>query len=166
MEYVNADFTDYDAFKTALTALKASRFKQYQALGPTNLAELEDLMPAKGSHVRFWTTFGAISGLIAFFGLCIITALIFGLIVGGKPPVSNVPYMVVGYEGTILTGGVVAMLAVLAYAGLRPRETPDWYEPNLSADTYGIRVAFESRDKQRLIDLLTQAGAAEIHEAG
>lgn len=163
-EILTGVFDDFQAFVLALNELKDSRFSQYEAYGPTSLADIEDLMPRKGSQVRMWTTAGAIIGLVAFFLLCVMSSLIYALIVGGKLPLANVPFVVVTYEGTILLGGITAMAAGLAYAALRPKELPKDYNPSFSSDSYGISVEHHPRDRQRLRELLTNAGAVDVYE--
>ena len=48
--------------------------------------------------------------------MCITTSLIYGLVVGGKPPVPNVPFIIPAYEGTNLFGSVAAFAGCLLYA--------------------------------------------------
>ena len=108
MATVRAVFEDYPAFVKALRSLKEARVRDYEAYGPTNLQEIEELMPAESSFVRGWATLGGIFGLALFWIVCILSSLIYGLIVGGKPPVSNLPYIIPAYEGTILCGSIAA----------------------------------------------------------
>lgn len=160
---VRAHFDDFDRFKDALRRLKESRVEGYTAYGPVSLEEVEDLMPQKGSAVRIWATAGALVGLIAFWFMCIKSALIYSLITTGKPPISNVPFVIVSYEGTILVGSVAAFLAVLALARLYPRKPPTDYDSRFSGDRFGIDVATPP-DQGRVVGLMKESGAIEIDE--
>lgn len=161
---IAARFDDFEAFKHALETLKESRVRRYEAYGPTNLKEIENLMPGKGSRVRVWATSGAIVGLAAFWIMCVFTALIYSLYVGGKPPVSNVPYIIPAYEGTILMGSIGAFFAGLMYAFMGLHELPSNYNPRFSQDSYGIEVYGKHRDRERYASLLRDAGAVEVNE--
>ena len=161
---VRARFDDYEAFKKALRTLKDSGMRHYDAYGPTNLKELEDLMPDKGSRVRIWATGGAIIGLVTFWILCVATSTIFGLIVGGKPPLSNLPYIIPAYEGTILLGSIAAFLAGLYCARLRPQDLPPDYDPRFSRDSYGVVVRCEPDERGRVAEQMRDAGAVEVDE--
>lgn len=161
---IRARFDDYTAFEQALKALKSSRISRYEAYGPVNLSELESYMPHKGSGVRIAATTWALIGMASFFFLAVGASLVFPLIVGGKPPVSRVPFVVVTYEGTILLGAIATILAVIILARLAPWAPPDDYDPRFSNDTFGIDVHCTSRDCAEVRDLLQKAGAVEIDE--
>ena len=161
---VVARFEDYHRFLEALRALKESGAYRYEAFGPTNLEEIEDLMPGKGSGVRIWSTFGAVTGLVTFYLMCVLSALIYALIVGGKPPISNVPYVIPAYEGTILLGGIFAFVAVLFYARFGARKLPAHYSLRFSGDSYGIAVHCPNRERRKVAEMLTDKGAVETSE--
>lgn len=164
MARVRGVFDDWESFKEALRELKETRRRGYTAYGPVSLKEVEDLMPEKSSFVRAWSTSCAGIGFATFFLMCVLTSLIYSLIVGGKPPVSNVPYVVPMYEGTILIGGIGAFIAVLIYACLRSRALPADYDIRFSGDSFGIDVECRQEERDRLTDLLRGAGAVEVYE--
>lgn len=159
-----AKYSDYQPFADALRALKDSDFRQYEAYGPVELAELEDLMPKQGSPVRVWATVGAIVGLVSFWLMCVASSLIYSLIVGGKPPISNVPFVIVSYEGTILLGAIAAFIAILVVARLRARRLPRIYDSSFSGDCFGIMVRCAPEERKKVTDLLIHCGAIEIDE--
>jgi len=163
---IRARFEDFQAFEHALRTLKEMRMRNYEAFGPTNLTEIEDLMPSKGSKVRAWATVGAIIGLATFWIMCITTSLIYGLYTGAKPPVSNVPFIIPAYEGTILVGSIGAFIAMAFYAKFTPFGLPKDYDPRFSEDCYGIVVRCTPRNKTRISNILKEAGAVEVSEIG
>lgn len=161
---IRARFEDYEAFEHALRTLKDMRMRNYEAFGPTNLNEIEDLMPKKGSRVRLWATIGAIIGLATFWIMCITTSLIYSLYTGAKPPVSNVPFIIPAYEGTILVGSIAAFLAAVYYARFTPFGLPKGYDPRFSEDIYGVEVKCAPKDTARITNMLKEAGAVEVSE--
>jgi hypothetical protein len=163
---LRAVFDDYQHFEDALRALKSARVRRYEAFGPTNLSEIEDLMPKKGSYVRGWSTVGGIIGLAMFFVMCVTTSLIYSLYTGGKPPVSNVPFVIPAYEGTILVGAIFGFIAVLIYMMLGLHGVPRDYDLRYSEDSYGIEVRCKPGERVKIENLLQGAGAVEVQEIG
>ena len=161
---MRARYDDFDAFKEALGMLKDSGLKDYQAYAPVDLQELEHLMPSKGSSVRIWATVGAVLGMFAFWFMCVASSLIYKIVVGGKPPWSNVPFVVIAYEGTILIGSISAFFAVLILARLSPRKPPPEYGPRFSSDSFGIEVRVEPGRQKQVSNLLKETRAVEINE--
>jgi Ni/Fe-hydrogenase subunit HybB-like protein len=108
---------------------------------PLRIDELPPLLGRGKSPVRYWTLFGAISGLAGGFALAIGSALVNSLIVGGKHPISIVPYCVVGFEGTILLGALGNLIGMLVNTRLPRWKTPAGYDRRFSQDKFGLFVA-------------------------
>jgi len=164
MMLVRGEFQDFDAFKRALSSLQANRFDDYEAYSPVNIEDLGELMPRKGSLVRGISTGGALIGLGLFFYMCVATSLIYKLIVGGKPPVSNVPFVVVTYEGTILLGSIAAFVGAIILARLLHAEPVAGYDLKYSGDTFGIDIRCDINRLDEARKILKDAGATEIRE--
>lgn len=165
MACVTARYDNFDRFKDALRAMKDAGFRNYEAYGPVGLAGLEDLMPREGSTVRGWATAGAIVGLVSFWYMCMKSSLIYGLITGGKPPVSNVPFVIVSYEGTILVGALAAFISTVLLSRLQPRKPPSDYDPRFNSDSFGIEVRCGTGERAHVMEVLSRTGAAEINES-
>lgn len=151
---VMARFEDYESFVDALKSLKNSGKYHYEAYGPTNLVDLEDLMPSRGSGVRIWATAGAFIGMATFWLMCVLSSLIYKIYVGGKPPVSNIPFVIPAYEGTILCGAIGAFIAVAFSVRFSPRRPSSPYDPQFSGDSYGIAVYCEAREKGDVAEMI------------
>ncbi len=164
MACVSATYDNYDAFVNALRKVKESGIRDYEAYGPINLAEVEDLMPHRESAVRAWATAGAIFGLGSFWYMCAKSSLIYSIITGGKPPVSNVPFVIVMYEGTILLGSLAAFFAVIALARLWFRKPPPGYDQRFSGSDFGIQVRCHPGEQEHVASVLRDTEAVEIHE--
>ena len=164
MARIRGIFNDWDTLKSALGTLKDTRGSGYTAYGPVDLTEIEDLMPAKSSFVRGWATAGGLFGLALFLAMCVITSIIFNLVVGGKPPISNLPYVIPTYEGVILLGAICAFIAGLVYARIRMRPLPEDYDTRFSGDTFGVEVTCDAAERDGVIDLLKKTGAVEVYD--
>lgn len=162
---VRGRFEDYEAFKEALKKLRETwGIWNYEAYGPTRLDKISDLMTTDQSPVRFWATSGAILGLATFWVMCVMTSLIFSLIVGGKPPVSNVPYIIPAYEGTILFGSIFAFVTALIVALVFRHKLPTSYDPRFSNDSYGVEVVCKPKEAAKIMNILSEAGAVQVDE--
>lgn len=163
MAKVRGIFDDWEAFKGALGSLKETRGQGYTAYAPVNLQEVEDLMPTKSSMVRGWSTSCGIVGMVTFFVMCVMASLIYSLVVGGKQPISNLPYVIPTFEGTILFAAIGAFVAGLVYACLKGRPLPADYDTRFSGDSFGIDVDCGPEECERLSDMLRNAGAVEVY---
>jgi molybdopterin-containing oxidoreductase family membrane subunit len=161
---VQAQFDSMESLHKALVSLKNSEFKDYEAYGPVNLMELEDLMPENGSWIHAISTVGALIGLITFFLMCILSSLLYRLFTGGKPPISNVPFVIVGYEGTILISAIATFLGTIVLARLIPKALPASYHPGFSGSGFGITVNCQTSQLARVRDLFNNVGAVQINE--
>ena len=153
---VKSRYRNFNAFKSALERLHESGVEHYEAYGPVDLTNVEDSMPKKGSAVRIWATAWLLIGIGAFMILCIVTSRIYNIVTGGKPPVSNVPFVVVAYECVILFGAAAAFFAVLILARLKPKPPPDDYDLRFSEDSFGIEVDCDEADQERIKTLLAE----------
>jgi molybdopterin-containing oxidoreductase family membrane subunit len=163
-EQIQGVFAAPEAFAGALRRLREAGFDDLEAHAPASIEAVEDLMPRRGSPVRLVTLVAGVTGCVLGFWVCLGSAWLYALIVGGKPPAAIVPYCVVGFEGTILLGGVTVLLALLGLCRLWPGPAPPDYRPGFSADTFGITVRAAPEHAAAAADLLWSAGAEEVHE--
>jgi molybdopterin-containing oxidoreductase family membrane subunit len=99
------------------------------------------LLGKPASPVRVWTLAGALSGIAGGFALTIGTALVNGLIVGGKHPISITIYCIAGFEGLILLGALANLAGMLVHTRLPNWRTPPGYDWQFSQDRFGVFVA-------------------------
>jgi molybdopterin-containing oxidoreductase family membrane subunit len=109
---------------------------------------------------------GAQGGLAGGFALAIWTALSFKLIVGGKYPVSIIPYCIVAFEGTILIGALANLLGVLILARLGPLRTHPAFEKSFSVDKFGLFAECDAKTKESLEKIMNESGAENIKTVG
>ncbi len=161
---VRARFDSWESLEHALKHLKEKGIQRYEAFSPVNLKSLEDYMPKQGSTVRIWSTTGAAIGMLGFWFMCVASALIYKLVVGGKPPWSNVPYVVVMYEGTILLGALFAFFSGLVLIKFWLFKPPALHHPSFSSDSFGLEIECEMEERGQMIQMLNECGVAEIYE--
>ncbi len=84
--------------------------------------------------------------------------------VGGKWPANWLPYCVIGFELTILLGGLATVAAIFALARLSPRSPREAYDPRVQVDKFAIAVHCDAEQLAAVDQLLRDAGAEEVHE--
>lgn len=126
--------------------------------------KLAQALNPKKSRVGWFTLAGGIIGFFSGFGLASFTALRWSLIVSGKPIVALVPFVIVGFEFTILfavLGNVIGLISQMVL----PHKMRRRYDPHLSGDRFGLLATCAPRHKGDLIAFF-EARGAEIREFG
>lgn len=161
-------FAHLDALQEAVDAACDDRDLELRDVySPVPVEGLDQKVLPGRSPVRFVTFTGAVSGLVGGFALAILTSMIWGMIVSGKPVTHHVPFVVVGFELTILLGAVSTFLALMLFARLPNRKFPGAaYRPEFSKDRFGIWLACDEAHADRARELLNHAGAEEVHAVG
>jgi Ni/Fe-hydrogenase subunit HybB-like protein len=152
-----------------LEALKKAReggFERIETYSPVRLREAERILGRGPSPVRHWTLVGAVCGVTGGFALAIGAALVNGLIVGGKHPVSLIPYCIVGFEGLILLGAIGNLLGVLYHARLGRWELPRSYDRRFGKDRFGLFLECGPERLAEARTILSSVHTEEIREVG
>lgn len=162
---IDAHFPDPESFVRGLKVLREAGIRGFEAYAPATLVAVEDLLPRPGSPVRFITFGGAVCGCLVAFGLCIVTALNYNLVVGGKLPAQIMGYFVPAFELTILFGGLATIAAVVLLCKTNPfAATPPGYFPGVCNNKFSVSVPLPE-GAPAIDDLLREAGAEEIRYA-
>ena len=157
-------FAYLDDAVRALTELKRRGYTQLTVYSPVPRHELDAVLAKKESPVRLFTLIGGLTGVSFGFFYAIATSLDWPLVVGGKPIVSLPPYVVIGFETTILLGALSTVLGMFLNARLPRLGRSPGYDPRFSSDKIGI-VAFggpAQLDGAR--EVLRDAGAEEVKD--
>jgi Ni/Fe-hydrogenase subunit HybB-like protein len=140
-----------------------SGFQVMETFSPVKIEALDKVLGQPKSPVRLFTLAGAISGLAGGFWLAIGTALVNSIIVGGKQPVSVIPFCVIGFEGTILLGSIANLIGLVIFARLFRLKTAPYYDPRFSRDKFGLLISCGDGEIDRLKVLLEPSVPEEIH---
>jgi molybdopterin-containing oxidoreductase family membrane subunit len=146
----------------AIGKVRSAAFDRLETFSPVRLREAESLLGRGPGPVRYWTLTGAIMGCAGGFALAIGSALVNSLIVGGKHPVSIIPYCIVGFEGAILIGTLANLAGVLFHARLGRPRLPAAYRAAFSKDRFGLFVACRPEQVQEAKAILAGTGAEEV----
>jgi hypothetical protein len=135
---------------------------------------LLDVAPPRWKPVRYFTIIGGLLGLVSGFALAIWTAVFQvggdgtwegGLWLNGMSPASPIPFVIVGFEVTILIGGLMTMLGLLIGTRLPKLFEPPLWDVRLSEDHFGVGVDCTATYADRLAKVLEEHGAEHVHRA-
>lgn len=156
-----AAFAHIDAAVEAIRALRAMGLRKLVVYSAAPNHELEEALAHRVSPVRLFTLLGGLTGCAAGFGMTIWMSYDWPVLVGGKPIASIPPYVVIGFELTILLGALSTVAAVALFSILMGRRGVA-YDPRFSDDQIGIFVPAPPDQIGPVENLLRSAGAVEV----
>jgi len=152
-------FKDEDSVVSAVKALKESGFKFIRVNMPFPSHKIMHALKLKKSLVGWFTLCGGILGFIGGFGLAIYTSVQWSLIVSGKPIVAIIPFVIVGFEATILFsvfGNVIGLLLLTRLPSYRWFKN---YDPRCSGEHFGVLAVCEIEQEEGLKGFFQKQGA-------
>ncbi len=147
----------------AVKALCDNGFKNIEVFSPMKLTEVETIMKVNRSPVGYWTLAGAITGLLGGAYLIIGSVQIYDIIIGGKQPVSIIPYLPIMFELTVLGATIANLIAVLYYTRLYKRKIHTFYDLRFSVDKFGILVIYDRYYEEDIANVINKFNPDEVH---
>ncbi len=124
-----------------------------------------DALKLKKSPIGWITLVGGIIGFFSGFSLAIYTALEWKLIVWGKPIVAWIPFVIVGFEFTILFSVFANVLGLLFVGNLPDYQGLKKYDPRCSGEYFGIVATCTEGEQDKVIEFFqNQGGEAKVLE--
>lgn len=156
--YIMGLFKDEDQVVAAINELKQSSYKFIRVNIPFPSHKIMDALKLKKSMVGWFTLGGGIFGFLGGFALAIYTATQWDLIVSGKPIVAIVPFVVVGFEATILCAVFGNILGLLTQGRLPSFKGLKYYDPRCSGEHFGILASCAAEQEDGLKNFFRQQG--------
>ena len=154
-------FTYMDDLINAIKKVK-DKSLDYRVYSPVPNHELEDVVYPQKSPVRFVTATGAVMGLCAGFALAILTSMDWPLRTSAKAINSMPAFVVVGYEWTILWGGLATLGALFFFCKIPSMFSAIGYDPRFSHDKFGLVVGCSGDTTGEVKELMISSGADEV----
>ncbi len=145
--------------------LKGRGFDGLETYSPAPFSEIDDAMIEKPSGVRLYTLIGGLTGVVTGYALTIWMANDWQIMVGGKPFTSIPPYTIIGFELTILFGGLMTALGLFVTGKLGRKRDPE-YHPRFSGEEFGVAVRCQDRDVAEVEGLMRENHATEVTLVG
>lgn len=148
-------------------SLKARGFDDLTTYSPAPFDELELAEDPAPSKVRIFTLIGGLVGVVTGFGIQIWMSMDWPIKIAGKNFAAIPPMWIIGFELTILFGGILTILGLVGLGGLYPRPLDEHYSPRFSAEEFGVVVTCQDRDVAEVEALMRGHNAKEVtlHDA-
>ncbi|MBI2379702.1 MAG: DUF3341 domain-containing protein [Gammaproteobacteria bacterium] len=153
--------------ETALAAAKALTDAGHAVslMSPYPIEGAAEALRLPRSPIRRYTLFGGLLGFSCGFGLAVFSATRHLLPTGGRPIIPLPPFLLIGYELTILFGVLATLLGFLICARLPAwRERP--YASETAVDKYGVLLECGADGEAEAETRLRAAGAEAIRRGG
>ncbi|MFP6624624.1 MAG: DUF3341 domain-containing protein [Myxococcota bacterium] len=146
----------------AITKLKGRGFDVLESYSPAPFEQIDEAMDERPSKVRIFTLVGGLTGVITGFLMQIWMSWEWPIKIAGKAYASIPPYVIIGFELTILLGGILTLLGLLFVGRLYPRRLDAAYSARFSAEEFGVVVKVGERDVGEVDSLLRSLSAKEV----
>lgn len=160
---VSATFDDIHDVVGAVRSLTREGYRNVTLYGPVMEQELEDALDKPPSPVRRYALLGGILGGLCGFALTLWSSFYYPLVVGGKPLSSIPAYVVIGFECTILSAGICALIGMLIHNRMPTTVLDPHFDPSFTEDTFGIRVVVSADRSSAVQELLRGSGSREVN---
>ena len=163
--YVLGLFPDEKKTASVIEALEISPWVVDRVHSPFPSHKIFEALKLKPSRVGYFTLTGGILGFFTGFALAVYTAVQWNLIVWGKPVVAWIPFVIVGFEFTVLFSVFGNVIGLLAQCRLPEFKSLKQYDPRCSAEHFGIVVSCEEEEQAELIGFFkNQGGEARVFD--
>lgn len=152
-------FNDEDQTASAIRGLRDAAYAVERVHSPIPSHMIADALQLPKSKVGWFTLAGGITGFFAGFLLAAFTATRWDIMVSGKPIVALVPFVIVGFEFTILFAVFGNVLGLISQAGLPRFTVAPGYDPTFSGDRFGVLASCAAEEKSGLSDFFKDRGA-------
>ncbi|MFP6605055.1 MAG: DUF3341 domain-containing protein [Myxococcota bacterium] len=151
-----------DDAATAITKLRGRGFDVLESYSPAPFEQIDEAMDERPSKVRIFTLVGGLTGVVTGFLMQIWMSWEWPIKIAGKAYASIPPYVIIGFELTILFGGILTLLGLLVVGRLYPRRLDAAYSARFSAEEFGVVVKVGERDVGEVDSLLRSLSAKEV----
>jgi hypothetical protein len=151
-------FERQDDAAAAVKAVEGSVFRLLKVNMPFSSHKIMDAMKLKKSRAGYFTLAGGIFGFFSGILLAAFTAERWGLIVSGKPVFAFIPFLIVGFEFTILFAVFGNLLGFLFFAKMPRFSEPQHYDVRFSGGHFGILASCRPGEEDELKRLFEERG--------
>lgn len=152
-------FTDESRAIDVIRNLRDSSWNLKRVHSPFPSRRITEILQPQKSKVGWFTLAGGILGFLSGFALSIFTASKWSLIISGKPVIAWIPFVIVGFEFTILFSVFGNICGFLILSRLPSLKGLKIYDPRCSGSHVGVVVACEAAQRNQLIEFFEKNGA-------
>ena len=152
-------FSSQRSAASAIDRLRETPWTIERVHSPIPSHIIEHALEPPKSKVGWFTLAGGIVGFFTGFLLAAFTAARWSLIVGGKPVVALVPFIIVGFEFTILFAVFGNVLGLISQARLPRFKPPSHYDEGFTGDRFGVLARCSADETGDLTRFFEENGA-------
>jgi molybdopterin-containing oxidoreductase family membrane subunit len=156
--YIMGLFKAEDQVVDTINELKQSSYKFIRVNMPLPSHKIMDALKVKKSMVGWFTLGGGIFGFLGGFALAIYTATQWDLVVSGKPIIAIIPFVVVGFEATILCAVFGNIIGLVTQTRLPSYKWLKHYDARCSGEQFGVLASCAAEQQDGLKDFFQQQG--------
>ena len=157
-KYLMGLFKNEDQAVAAIHDLKQSPWTVHRVHSPIPSHKISEALKLKTSKVGWFTLCGGIIGFFSGFLLAIFTAERWDLIVSGKPIRALVPFVIVGFEFTVLFAIFGNLIGFLTQTRLPRMQNLEYYDERCSGEHFGVLVSCGEHHQEELHSLFEKNG--------
>ena len=146
----------------AIRKLRGRGFDQIESYSPAPFEQIDEAMDERPSKVRAFTLVGGLTGVFTGFLMQIWMSWEWPIKIAGKAYASIPPMVIIGFELTILFGGLLTFLGFMLVGRMYPRPLDKAYSSRFSAEEFGVAVEVADRDVAEVDGLLRSLKAKEV----
>ena len=151
-----------DETALAIRKLRGRGFDDIESYAPAPFEQIDEAMDERPSKVRAFTLVGGLTGVFTGFLMQIWMSWEWPIKIAGKAFASIPPMVIIGFELTILFGGLLTSLGFMIMGRMYPRPLDKAYSPRFSAEEFGVAVTVGERDVAEVDGLLRSLSAKEV----
>ena len=152
-------FESDDQAARAIRELRGGAYQVERVHSPIPSHAIDDALQLPKSRVGWFTLAGGIMGFLSGFSLAIFAATRWHLIAQGKPVIALVPFVIVGFEFTILFSVFGNVLGLISQARLPRFKIAHGHEAAFTGDRFGVLASCAKAEENRLKELFATWGA-------
>ena len=156
--YVLGLFPSEETILSTIKAMAGRPWKIDRVHSPFPSHRILEALKVKKSPVGWFTLAGGILGFLTGVGLAVYTASEWKLVVWGKPILAWIPFVIVGFEFTILFSVFANVLGLIVLGGLPDLKGLKRYDPRCSGEHFGIVAACPRTEENQLMEFFRDNG--------
>ena len=151
-------FPDEERAVAAIRGMQGTTWAVERVHSPFPSHAVMAALDLKKSPVGYFTLAGGILGFFTGIALAIFTGVQWHLIVSGKPVIAWFPFIIVGFEFTILFSVFGNVLGLLICGDLPDFRGLTHHDPRCSGEHFGILAVCREGEQEGLVDFFRSKG--------
>jgi molybdopterin-containing oxidoreductase family membrane subunit len=143
---------------SAIEGLAGSPWKLEQVHSPIPSSKILSVLKVKKSRVGYFTLAGGIIGFLSGISLAMYSGIQWNLVTSGKPVIALIPFLIVGFEFTVLFAVFGNVLGFLLQTNLPEFRSLQVYDERCSGEHFGILATCPDGQENNLVAFFQEKG--------